>query len=163
MRLRWADWRKCFVRIFDNTDVRRHCNDPPTTTKTSRHFTLEKNNCKEICATQKLHRYLQPEGCVIRYRKMKQDIFQAIADPTRRAILALIAIQALTPNAMAGKFDMSRQAVSKHIKVLQECELIKPKQSGREIYYHFNAKKMQEFDHWLAQFRQNWETQFNQL
>ena len=94
---------------------------------------------------------------------MRQDIFQAIADPTRRAILALIAIQALTPNAMADKFDMSRQAVSKHIKVLNECELIKPEQSGREIYYHFNAKKMQEFDHWLAQFRQNWETQFNQL
>jgi DNA-binding transcriptional ArsR family regulator len=94
---------------------------------------------------------------------MKQDIFQAIADPTRRAILTLIAIQSLTPNAMAEKFDMSRQAVSKHIKVLQECELIKPKPSGREIYYHFNPKKMQEFDDWLAQFRKIWETQFNQL
>src|ERR1043165_7343382 len=94
---------------------------------------------------------------------MKQDLFQAISDPTRRAILTLIAIQALTPNAMADKFDMSRQAVSKHIKVLQECELIKPEQSGREIYYHFNAKKMQEFDNWLAQFRKSWETQFNQL
>ena len=94
---------------------------------------------------------------------MKQDIFQAIADPTRRAILTLIAIQSLTPNAMAEKFDMSRQAVSKHIKVLQECELIKPEQSGREIYYHFNAKKMQELDKWLAQFRKIWETQFNQL
>ena len=94
---------------------------------------------------------------------MKQDIFQAIADPTRRAILTLIAIQSLTPNAMAEKFDMSRQAVSKHIKVLQECELIKPEPSGREIYYHFNSKKMQEFDNWLAQFRKIWETQFNQL
>lgn len=94
---------------------------------------------------------------------MKQDIFQAIADPTRRAILMLITIQALTPNAMASKFEMSRQAVSKHIKVLQECELITPKPSGREIYYHFNVKKMQEFDHWLAQLRRNWETQFNQL
>ncbi|UOE50600.1 metalloregulator ArsR/SmtB family transcription factor [Mucilaginibacter sp. SMC90] len=94
---------------------------------------------------------------------MKQDIFQAIADPTRRAILTLIAIQALTPNVMAEKFDMSRQAVSKHIKVLQECELVTPQHSGREIYYHFNAKKMQEFDNWIAQFRRNWETQFNQL
>ena len=94
---------------------------------------------------------------------MKQDIFQAISDPTRRAILTLIALQALTPNAMAEKFDMTRQAVSKHIKVLHECELIKPEYSGREIYYHFNPKKMQEFDHWLAQFRQNWEAQFNQL
>ncbi|MDQ7949155.1 MAG: metalloregulator ArsR/SmtB family transcription factor [Pedobacter sp.] len=95
--------------------------------------------------------------------KIKQDLFQAIADPTRRAILTLIAIQALTPNAMAEKFDMTRQAVSKHIKVLHECELIRPEPSGREIYYHFNAKKMQEFDHWLAQFRQSWEVQFNQL
>ena len=94
---------------------------------------------------------------------MKQDIFQAIADPTRRAILTLVAIQALTPNAMAEKFDMTRQAVSKHIKVLHDCELIKPEHSGREIYYHFNAEKMREFDHWLAQFRQSWETQFNQL
>ena len=94
---------------------------------------------------------------------MKQDIFQAIADPTRRAILTLIAIQALTPTAMAEKFDMSRQAVSKHIKVLQECELIKPEQSGRAIYYHLNPQKMQEIDNWLAQFRKIWETQFNQL
>ena len=94
---------------------------------------------------------------------MKQDIFQAIADPTRRAILTLIAVQALTPNSMAEKFDMSRQAVSKHIKVLQECELIKPEHSGREIYYHFNPKKLQEFDNWLAKLRKMWETQFNQL
>ena len=64
---------------------------------------------------------------------------------------------------MAEKFDMSRQAVSKHIKVLQECQLITPEQSGREIYYHFNPKKMQEFDNWLAQLRKIWETRFNQL
>jgi DNA-binding transcriptional ArsR family regulator len=94
---------------------------------------------------------------------MKQDLFQAIADPTRRAILTLVAMQALTPNAMAERFDMSRQAVSKHIKVLQECQLIKPEQSGREIYYHFNPKKMQEIDQWVAQFRKMWETRFNQL
>lgn len=94
---------------------------------------------------------------------MKQDLFQAIADPTRRAILALVAIQALTPNAMAERFDMSRQAVSKHIKVLQECELIKPEQSGREIYYHFNPRKMKEIDNWIGQFRNLWETRFNQL
>lgn len=94
---------------------------------------------------------------------MKTDIFQAIADPTRRAILTLIAVQALTPNAMAEKFDMSRQAVSKHIKVLQECALVKPQHAGREIYYHFNPKKMQELDNWIAQFRKNWETQFDQL
>ena len=86
---------------------------------------------------------------------MKKELFQAIADPTRRAILTLLAIQALTPTIMAERFDMSRQAVSKHIKVLQECELIKPEHAGREIYYHFNPKKMKEFDNWLAQFRKN--------
>ena len=94
---------------------------------------------------------------------MKQDLFQAIADPTRRAILTLLAMQALTPNTMAEKFDMSRQAVSKHIKVLQECELIKPEQSGREIYYHFNPNKIQEIDKWLSKLRKMWETRFNQL
>jgi DNA-binding transcriptional ArsR family regulator len=94
---------------------------------------------------------------------MKQDIFHAVADPTRRAILTLIAIQSLTPNAMAQKFDMSRQAVSKHIKVLQECELIRPEPLGREIYYHFNPNKMKELDTWLAQFRKTWEDRFDQL
>lgn len=94
---------------------------------------------------------------------MKQDLFQAIADPTRRAILTLLAMQALTPNAMAEKFDMSRQAVSKHIKVLQECELVKPEQAGREIYYHFNPQKIQEIDNWLSELRETWETRFNQL
>lgn len=94
---------------------------------------------------------------------MKKDIFTAIADPTRRAIITLIAVQALTPNAMAEKFDMSRQAVSKHIKVLQECEIIMPEQIGREIYYHFNPKKMKEVDKWLAPFRLMWEDRFSKL
>ena len=94
---------------------------------------------------------------------MKQDLFQAIADPTRRAILTLLAMQALTPNTLAEKFDMSRQAVSKHIKVLQECEMIKPEQSGREIYYHFNPKKIQELDDWLSKLMNIWKARFNQL
>ncbi len=94
---------------------------------------------------------------------MKPDIFQAIADPTRRAILSLIALQALTPNAMAEKFDMSRQAVSKHIRVLHECELIKPEYAGREIYYHFNPKKLRDFDNWILHLKKSWESQFNQL
>jgi DNA-binding transcriptional ArsR family regulator len=94
---------------------------------------------------------------------MKKDIFAAIADPTRRAILTLIAAQALTPNAMAEKFDMSRQAVSKHIKVLHECELIKPEYSGREIYYSLQIEKIKEIDKWIDQFRQIWENKFNQL
>ncbi len=94
---------------------------------------------------------------------MKMDIFQAIADPTRRAILGLIAIQAMTPNVMAAHFDTSRQAVSKHIKVLQECELIIPEHSGREIYYHFNPERMKEVADWLAPFQQMWEDRFNRL
>ena len=94
---------------------------------------------------------------------MKRDIFQAIADPTRRAILVLIAAQALTPNALAEEFDMTRQAVSKHIKVLKECDLISQKQEGREIYYQLKIEKMKEVDNWIEQFRKIWETRFSQL
>jgi DNA-binding transcriptional ArsR family regulator len=94
---------------------------------------------------------------------MRRDVFQAIADPTRRAILSLLTLQAMTPNALAGHFDSSRQAVSKHIRILTECELVIQKQSGREIYYHFNPVKMKEVDHWLEQFRASWETRFGQL
>lgn len=93
----------------------------------------------------------------------RRDIFQAIADPTRRAIIALIALQAMTPNALAEHFNTSRQAVSKHIKILTECELVKQEQQGREIYYSLEIKKMKEFDKWLNQFRRLWEVQFNQL
>ncbi len=93
----------------------------------------------------------------------RRDIFQAIADPTRRAIIALIALQAMTPNALAEHFNTSRQAVSKHIKILTECELVKQEQQGREIYYSLEIKKMKEIDKWLDQFRKLWETQFNQL
>ena len=95
--------------------------------------------------------------------KIRRDIFQAIADPTRRAILSLVALHAMTPGAIADSFDSSRQTISKHIQILTECQLLRQEQSGREIYYHFNAKKMQEIDNWLAQFRKIWETQFNQL
>lgn len=95
--------------------------------------------------------------------KMKRDIFQAIADPTRRAILVLIASQALTPNALAEHFDSTRQAVSKHIKILKECELLDQEQVGREIYYQLRIDKMKEIDIWLEQFRKQWENRFNQL
>jgi DNA-binding transcriptional ArsR family regulator len=94
---------------------------------------------------------------------MRRDVFQAIADPTRRAIISLIAIQAMTPNAIAEHFDTSRQAVSKHIKILTECELVKQEQSGREIYYHFNPKKMKAVDKWLQPLRAMWEDRFDQL
>jgi DNA-binding transcriptional ArsR family regulator len=96
-------------------------------------------------------------------KTMKRDVFQAIADPTRRAIIVLIAAQAMTPNALAEKFDTTRQAVSKHIKILQECDVVEQQKVGREIYYHFNAGKMKEIDGWLEQFRQHWENRFNQL
>jgi DNA-binding transcriptional ArsR family regulator len=94
---------------------------------------------------------------------MRRDIFQAIADPTRRAILALIAVQAMTPNAIAEHFDSTRQAVSKHLRILNECELIQQESKGREIYYRLEIDKMKEIDKWLEQFRQLWETRFNQL
>lgn len=94
---------------------------------------------------------------------MRRDVFQAIADPTRRAILCLIAVQAMTPNAIAEHFDSSRQAVSKHIKILVECELLEQQQQGREIYYHINPDNMKDIDEWLQQFRGLLEKRFNQL
>lgn len=95
---------------------------------------------------------------------MRRDVFQAIADPTRRAILGLIALSgAMTPNALATHFDSSRQAVSKHIKILTECQLISQEQVGREIYYHFNPAKMREIDQWLESFRAMWEDRFDRL
>jgi DNA-binding transcriptional ArsR family regulator len=94
---------------------------------------------------------------------MRRDIFQAIADPTRRAIILLIASQAMTPNALAEHFDTTRQAVSKHLRILTECQLVKQEQSGREIYYELNGTKMKEIDKWLEQFKKIWETRFNQL
>ncbi len=94
---------------------------------------------------------------------MRRDVFQAIADPTRRAILGLIAMQAMTPNALADHFETSRQAVSKHIKILTECQLVRQAASGREIYYHFNPDKMKEVADFIEPFRQMWETKFNQL
>ena len=111
---------------------------------------MRNRSIAHIFATEELH-------------NMRRDVFQAIADPTRRAILSLIALQAMTPNALAENFHTTRQAVSKHIKVLVECQLVKQEQSGREIYYHFNAKKLKEVDKWLAQFRGMWEDKFSQL
>lgn len=94
---------------------------------------------------------------------MRRDIFQAIADPTRRGIIALIALQTMTPNAIAQHFDTTRQAVSKHLRILTECELITQEHRGREIYYQLEIDKMKEIDKWLDQFRKIWETRFNQL
>ena len=95
--------------------------------------------------------------------KTRRDVFHAIADPTRRAILLLIASQSMTPNAIAVKFKSSRQAVSKHIQILSECELVKQEQKGREIYYHINPTKIHDVDKWVEQFKKKVEIQFNQL
>ena len=94
---------------------------------------------------------------------MRRDVYQAIADTTRRAIISLIALQAMTPNALAEHFSISRQGVSNHIKVLAECELLKQEQHGREIYYTLEINKLKEIDKWLEQYRLIWETQFNKL
>ena len=94
---------------------------------------------------------------------MRRDIFQATADPTRRAIIALIAVQAMTPNAIEKHFDMTRQAVSKHLRILTECELVRQEQKGREIYYSLEIEKMKEIDEWMEQYRKIWETRYEQL
>lgn len=94
---------------------------------------------------------------------MRRDIFQAIADPTRRAIITLIAVQSMTPNALAEHFDTTRQAISKHLKILAECEVVKQEFQGREIYYQLEIDKMKEIDIWLDQFRNIMENKFRQL
>jgi DNA-binding transcriptional ArsR family regulator len=94
---------------------------------------------------------------------MKRDVFQAIADPTRRAIIALVAMQAMTPNAIAEHFDTTRQAVSKHLRILAECELVSQEQKGREIYYSLEIEKMKEIDEWMEQYRKIWESRYEQL
>lgn len=94
---------------------------------------------------------------------MRRDIFQALADPTRRAIIALIALQAMTPNALAEHFNTTRQAVSKHLRVLTECELVTQQPQGREIYYALQLERLKELDHWLSHYRQLWETRLTQL
>jgi DNA-binding transcriptional ArsR family regulator len=93
----------------------------------------------------------------------RRDIFQALADPTRRAIILMLALQPMTPNAIAEQFDISRQAVSKHIRVMTECELLSQDQQGREIYYHLQTDKMKEIEKWLEQFKELIAKRFEQL
>lgn len=94
---------------------------------------------------------------------VRRDIFQAIADPTRRAIMVLVASQAMTPTAIASHFDTSRQAVSKHLSILFECNLVEATREGREIYYTLQIEEMKEIDLWLDQFRKIWEERYGQL
>src|ERR1043165_3210723 len=94
---------------------------------------------------------------------LRRDVFQAIADPTRRAILLLVASQSLTAGAIAANFDTARPTVSKHLAVLTECDLLEQEQTGREVYYHFNPKKMKEVAYFIEPFRVMWEERFNKL
>lgn len=94
---------------------------------------------------------------------LRRDVFQAIADPTRRAILLLVASQTMTAGAIAANFDTARPTVSKHLQILTECELLAQQQTGREIYYHINAKKMKEVADFIEPFRQMWDERFNKL
>ncbi|QTE24472.1 metalloregulator ArsR/SmtB family transcription factor [Polaribacter cellanae] len=94
---------------------------------------------------------------------MRRDIFQAISDPTRRAILVLLTSQTMTAGAIAENFDVARPTISKHIQILNECDLVKANQQGREIYYELKIDKMKEIDKWLEQFRKIWENRFGQL
>lgn len=94
---------------------------------------------------------------------LRRDVFQAIADPTRRAILLLVATQSMTAGAIASNFDSARPTVSKHIQILTECELLDAEQSGREIYYHLNPKKMKQIADFIEPFRKMWDDRFNKL
>lgn len=94
---------------------------------------------------------------------LRRDVFQAIADPTRRAILTLVATQAMTAGAIAANFDTARPTVSKHLQILTECELLEQQQKGREVYYHLNGKKMKEIADFIEPFRNMWDDRFNKL
>ena len=94
---------------------------------------------------------------------LRRDVFQAIADPTRRAILLLVASQSMTAGAIAANFDTARPTVSKHLQILAECELLEQEQTGREIYYHLNPQKMKEIADFIEPFREMWEERFNKL
>lgn len=95
--------------------------------------------------------------------KLRRDPFQAIADPTRRAILVLLATQTMTAGAIAGNFDVARPTISRHMQILNECELVTSNQQGREIYYELKLDKMKEIDIWLERFRKIWEDRFDNL
>lgn len=94
---------------------------------------------------------------------LRRDVFQAIADPTRRAILVLVAAQSMTAGAIAANFNTARPTVSKHLQILTECKLLEQKQNGREIYYHFNPQKIKEIADFIEPFRKMWEDRFNKL
>ena len=103
---------------------------------------------------------MQSNNCIM---KLRRDVFQAISDPTRRAIISLVAFQALTPTLIAVNFDSSRQTISKHIQILTECEILKQEQNGREIYYQLNPEGMKEIADFIEPYRKMWDDRFNKL
>lgn len=94
---------------------------------------------------------------------LRRDIFQAIADPTRRAIILLVASHSMTAGAIASNFETARPTVSKHLQILTECEILAQEQKGREIYYHLNPKKMKEIADFIEPFRSMWDDRFTTL
>ena len=94
---------------------------------------------------------------------LRRDVFQAIADPTRRAILVLVASQSMTAGAIASNFDTARPTVSKHLQILTECELLEQEQKGREVVYSLNPKKMKEIADFVEPFRKLWDVRYNKL
>ena len=95
--------------------------------------------------------------------KLRRDVFQAIADPTRRTIISLVALHAMTPTAIAENFNYSRQTISKHIQILTECEILEQEQKGREIYYHLNPNGMKEIAEFIEPYRKMWDNRFDTL
>jgi DNA-binding transcriptional ArsR family regulator len=95
--------------------------------------------------------------------KLRRDVFQAIADPTRRAILLLVVSQAMTAGAIASNFDSSRPTVSKHLQILTECGLLEQEQNGREVYYHLQPEKLKEITDFIEPFRKFWDDRFKKL
>src|SRR5207253_3519466 len=100
---------------------------------------------------------------VATFMNLRRDVFQAIADPTRRAILLLVASQSMTAGAIASNFETARPTVSKHLQILTECELLEQEQNGREVYYQISAKKMKEVADFIEPFRKMWDDRFNKL
>lgn len=123
-------------------------------------FFAKKGGKRIICASKYLHIYLQVNTCIMEARR---DVFQAIADPTRRQIIGLVAQQPLNLNAIAEKFEVTRQAVSLHVKILEECGLIVVRQQGRERFCEAKLDKLSEVSDWVDQYRQYWNTKLNSL
>ncbi|HEV8135019.1 MAG TPA: metalloregulator ArsR/SmtB family transcription factor [Pyrinomonadaceae bacterium] len=130
---------------------------PASTTSTP-----EKNVKKDLRNRTVAHK-LATDRFHERATNMRRDIFQAIADPTRRAIIALIALQAMTPNAIEKHFNTTRQAVSKHLRILTECELVRQEQKGREIYYSLETEQLKAVTDWLEKVQEIWEGNYKRL